>query len=192
MSNAIYPNSRYGASNPLPRGRQTPLETDGGTAYERVSEALQARWPQDETCGALDERRAYIAAKLWQLSRAPFCGLAAGADRYGLGMSKNELDAQTRDKRALQARSTEKSWWERRGKKLKERLALEQELYDEHQRQWAINQELHAEHQQRDQFNERAALWERGVAPDSVSLTSLALPCVRATGAAAFFRDIRS
>ena len=114
MSNAIYPNSRYGASNPLPRGRQTPLETDGGTAYERVSEALQARWPQDETCGALDERRAYIAAKLWQLSRAPFYGLAAGADRYGLGMSKNELDAQTRDKRALQARSNEKSWWERR------------------------------------------------------------------------------
>lgn len=72
--------------------------------------------------------------------------------------------------------------WERRKRKLRERLALEQEIYAQRLRQWAIEQELHAQHRQLERDGERAALSELGAEPGSIEPVSPVLPTIRGGG----------
>ena len=82
------------------------------------------------------------------------------------------------------ARQEEKeSYWKTRSKKLRERLALEAEIYAERQCQQAINQELYAQNLQQQQINERAVLSEQGLEPGMIGLISLVLPIMQGTEA---------
>ena len=46
---------------------------------------------------------------------------------------------------ALRRNSGRRSYWNVRCEKLRERLALEQKIYDERWQQWAISEELYSE-----------------------------------------------
>ena len=75
------------------------------------------------------------------------------------------------------------SYWKARSKKLRERLALEMEIYAERQRQQAIDQELYAQNLQQQQINERAVLSEQGLEPGMIGLISLVPPIMQGTEA---------
>ena len=80
-----------------------------------------------------------------------------------------------------QAQQEKESYWKTRSKKIRERLALEAEIYAERQRQRAIDQELYAQHRQQEQLNDRAALSEQGLEPEMIGLISLVLPVMGGT-----------
>ncbi|MCR4818381.1 MAG: hypothetical protein K5841_05440 [Fretibacterium sp.] len=78
-------------------------------------------------------------------------------------------------------RESEESHWQTRSKKIRERLAVEAEIYAERQRQLAINQELYARNLQQQQLNERAVLSGQGLEPGIIGLTSLVPPIMQGT-----------
>ena len=80
------------------------------------------------------------------------------------------------------SRSRRKSHWKTRSEKLRDRLAAEEEFYNELRYEWAIEQELCAEHRLQQQIDERAALSELGVEPGAIGLTATVLPVLRGTG----------
>ena len=85
---------------------------------------------------------------------------------------------------AAASRQEEKeSYWKARSKKLRERLALEAEIYAERQRQQAINQEIYAQNLQQQQINERIVLSEQGLEPGMIGLISLVPPIMQGTEA---------
>lgn len=73
------------------------------------------------------------------------------------------------------------NYWKARSKKIKERLALEAEIYAERQSQRAIDQELYAQHLQQQQINERAVLSEQGLEPGMIGLVCLVPPIMQGT-----------
>lgn len=73
------------------------------------------------------------------------------------------------------------NYWKARSKKIRERLALEAEIYAERQSQRAIDQELYAQHIQQQQINERAVLSEQGLEPGMIGLVCLVPPIMQGT-----------
>ena len=105
------------------------------------------------------------------------------SDSREVPVSFEEIEKRFRSRSSGTSRSGRESYWKTRSQKLKERLAREQEIYDERQYQRGIDEELHAEHRQQEQLNERVALSELGVEPGTMGLTSPVLPLLRGTSA---------